>query len=232
MRKGGEVNRMKSMIQDVLSEVKTFIKGSTFDAILPPLVFLIMNNIVTLETASLGAIGMALLILAYRRMKKQTWAYAVGGLIGVVIAAGFALIAGNAKDYFLPSLVSSGFFFVVCVLSLLIKKPLAAWISHLTRGWTRSWFWREDIAPAYQEVTLFWSFLILIRLVFLISVYVSGDAWLLFLSNILLGFPATLIVLMLSYIYGIWRLKKLKGPGIDEYDQKVLPPWRGQTKGF
>jgi hypothetical protein len=152
--------------------------------------------------------------------------------VGVIVAAGFAVIAGNAKDFFLPSLISGGFLLILCVMTLIIKKPLAAWVSHLTRGWTKSWFWRSDILPAYQEVTLFWSLFILIRLVILTSVYVVGETWLLFLSNSILGFPATLTVLILSYIYGIWRLKQLKGPGIDEYNANSLPPWRGQTKGF
>jgi hypothetical protein len=39
-------------------------------------------------------------------------------------------------------------------------------------------------------------------------------------------------VLVLSYIYGIWRLRKLKGPGIDEYLENKTAPFRGQTRGF
>jgi len=219
-------------MKDLFNEVKQFIKGSTFDALLPPLVFLILRNSVSIGIASGSACCMAIISLLYRCVKKQPWVYSIGGLLGVVIASAFALIAGNAKDFFLPSFISGGFLFALCLITLIINKPLAAWVSHLTRGWTKTWFWREDILPAYQEVTIFWSIFILIRLVILLSVYFSGETWLLFLSNIILGFPATLIVLMLSYIYGIWRLKKLKGPGIDEYNNKTLPPWIGQTKGF
>ena len=223
---------MKSILKDVLSEVKAFVKGNTLDALLPPLIFIMMSNFLSVEIASISAIGVALLTFLYRLLKRQSGVYAIGGLIGVVLASGFALLAGNAKDYFLPDLIGGAFLLLLCLLSLIFKKPLAAWVSHLTRGWTRSWFWREDILPAYQEVTMFWSLFIFIRLLILLSVYFSGEAWLLFFSNILLGFPATLLVLMLSYIYGIWRLKKLKGPGVDEYNNKALPPWRGQTKGF
>lgn len=51
-------------------------------------------------------------------------------------------------------------------------------------------------------------------------------------ANILLGFPTTLGVLILTLIYGIWRLKNLGGPGIDEFREGKEPPWIGQRKGF
>jgi len=54
----------------------------------------------------------------------------------------------------------------------------------------------------------------------------------LFLINTLLGFPVTIAVLVLSYVYGIWRLKQLGGPGIDEFRAHAPKPWRGQTRGF
>lgn len=47
-----------------------------------------------------------------------------------------------------------------------------------------------------------------------------------------LGLPVTISVLVLSYIYGVWRLKKLGGPGIEEYRKKSPRPWKGQMKGF
>ena len=46
------------------------------------------------------------------------------------------------------------------------------------------------------------------------------------------GTPATIAILVLSYIYGIWRLQKLGGPGVDEFIEGKSKPWRGQKKGF
>lgn len=48
----------------------------------------------------------------------------------------------------------------------------------------------------------------------------------------LLGWPVTIVVLVLSYVYGIWRLRKLRGPGVDEFITGKQPPYRGQTRGF
>lgn len=54
----------------------------------------------------------------------------------------------------------------------------------------------------------------------------------LFIINTLLGAPVTLIILSISYIYGIWRLRKLGGPSVDEFVNNEPKPWKGQTKGF
>lgn len=113
-----------------------------------------------------------------------------------------------------------------------IGRPMAAWASHLFRGWEWEWFLRKDIKPAYREVTILWGFLFLVRMTLQIGVYNRGDLLQSTWINTLLGFPATLTVLTISYVYGIWRLKSLKGPGIDEFRAGKSPPYKGQTKGF
>lgn len=106
------------------------------------------------------------------------------GLFGLIraaaIAAGFALIANNAANYYFPKIITSAGLVTLSLMSLGLKKPLAG----------------------------------------------------LFLINTLLGFPVTIAVLILSYVYGIWRLKQLGGPGIDEFRAHAPKPWRGQTRGF
>jgi hypothetical protein len=223
---------MTNLTKDIISELKSFIKGSTMDALIPPILFMIMQNLFTLSVAALVAIGSAGILFLYRLFKKEKWQYAIIGFVGVAIASGFAYIAGNAKNYFLPDIIGAIFTFSISLISVVAKKPLAAWVSHLTRGWTIDWFWRKDIKPAYQEVTLFWTFFFFLRLVILISVFTSGNTLILFVSNFILGFPTTILILTISYIYGIWRLKTLKGPGIDEYNDNKEPPWHGQRKGF
>lgn len=223
---------MSQIFKDITDELKVFIKGNTFDAVIPPLIFIFIQNSFALITAISISLTLAFMLFLYRIYGKQKWQYSIGGLIGVFIASGFAFIAGNAKDYFLPELISGLFFSLLSLLTLIIKKPLAAWTSHLTRGWKREWYWRSDIRPAYQEVTVFWTIFLFLRLLALTYVYLNGNTFSLFLSNLILGFPTTLLVLIITYIYGIWRLSKLKGPSIDEFTNLTPPPWKGQKKGF
>lgn len=223
---------MSPLLKDIKNEVKSVIGGKTLGAILPPLVFVIANNLFELFWGIVSAVLTALLLGAVRYIKGESVKYAVGGLLGVLIASAFAYYAGNAANYFLPRIITSGFLFIAAIVTLLIGKPMAAIASHLSRGWEMSWFLRRDVKPAYAEVTLMWGVLFLIRMILQLRLYQGGDllkqAWI----NTLLGTPATLSVLILSYIYGIWRLKKLGGPGIDEFRDKKEPPYRGQIKGF
>lgn len=223
---------MSSLFNDIQQEVKGIIGGKTIGAIVPPIVYVLANNIFGLFWGAVAAALTAVLFGIQRYLKGETIKYAAGGLAGVLIAAAFAYYAGNAADYFIPRMLNSAFFFIAALVTAIAGRPLAAIASHLSRGWEMDWFMRRDIKPAYTEVTIIWSALFLLRLYLQILLYRSGDLIQLAWANTLLGFPATLSVLVLSYIYGIWRLKRLGGPGIDEYRDKKEPPYRGQTRGF
>jgi len=217
---------------EILEELRSVISGKTFDALLPPLVFVLINSILGLDAAVVTALALAVLLGATRIIRKHTWQYALGGLAGVALASGLAYLTRSAASYFIPAIVSSGLLLMLTLGSLAAGKPLAAWVSHLTRGWPLEWFWRMDVKPAYREVTIFWLALIMVRLIIQVTLYQRGDpagmAW----ANILLGWPVIIIGLVLSYLYGIWRLRQLGGPGVDEFQAGKEPPWQGQTRGF
>lgn len=221
-----------SKTHEIGEELKSVLSGRTMDALLPPLVFVIVNGFFSLEVAVISALSLAVLLAGVRIIRRQSWYYALGGLLGVGLAAGLALLTRNAASYFLPTIVGSGLMVLVMLVSLFIGKPLAAWLSHLTRGWPLDWFWRKDVRPAYQEVTWLWALLLAMRLGVQVVLYQRGDAATLGWANILLGWPVTIGVLVVSYIYGIWRLRRLGGPGVHEFRDDTAPPWEGQTRGF
>lgn len=218
--------------REILEELRSVLSGKTLDAILPSLFFVIFNNLLGLEAASAIAITTALSFGVYRLRRKQNARYAFGGLLGVVIAVVFAYFAGSAADFFLPRIISSGGMVLVSLLTLFTRKPLAAWISHLTRGWPMEWFRRPDVLPAYREVTILWTVLLAVRFMVQLQLYQGNDLNQIFLISTLMGTPGTIFVLVLSYVYGIWRLKNLRGPGVDEYLEGKPAPWRGQNRGF
>jgi hypothetical protein len=218
--------------QEIWEELKSVLSGKTIDALIPPIVFVIVNGLFGLEAAVISALALAVLLGIFRLIRKQSWVYALGGLLGVGLAAGLALLTQQAASYFIPAMISSALFVLAALVSNLIGKPLAAWVSHLTRGWPLAWFWRGDIKPAYREVTWFWAVFFGIRLGLQVVLYLEGEAGTLAWANTLLGWPVTILVLVASYIYGIWRLQKLAGPGVDEFEAGKAPPWVGQKRGF
>ncbi len=223
---------MSKLTSEIWEELRGVLSGNTLDALIPPVVFVFAQSQTNLSMAVFVAAATALVLGLFRAAKKQKWQYALGGLAGVLIAGGFAYLAGNATNFFLPKIVSSSALLVLTLVTLIMGKPLAAWVSHLSRGWELEWFWRPDVKPAYREVTLFWAAFFAFRILLLITLYLAGDVWRLLWANTLLGLPANVGVLVASYLYGIWRLRRLGGPGIEEYREEASPPWKGQTRGF
>lgn len=223
---------MKTKGKEIIEELKSVVTGKTLDALLPPLLFVVVNGVFGLDIAVIAALGLALMLGVIRLARRQTWQYALGGLLGVALASGLAYLTRSAASYFIPAIISSALLLLLALASLLIGKPMAAWASHLTRGWPLDWFWRRDIKPAYREVTILWAAFFLMRLTIQFILFQGGDAARLAWANTLLGWPVTILILVLSYIYGLWRLRNLGGPGVEEYQEGLEPPWRGQTRGF
>ncbi len=223
-------NRKKG--SEVLEELRSVLSGKTLDALIPPVVFVVVNAIWGLTWALILALGLAFILALFRLMRKQPWLYALGGLLGVALAAGLAYLTQSAVNYFIPALISSGVLVLMAAVSLIIRKPLAAWASHLTRGWPLDWFWRSDVRPAYQEVTWIWAVFFGLRFLLQFQLYQRSQTANLAWVNILLGWPVTIGILVISYLYGIWRLRRLGGPGVDEFQEGKAPPWQGQRRGF
>ena len=219
-------------LKDLFSEIKLIFSGKTLDAIVPPLVFVVVNGYLGLSIAIIVSLVIALIFFIYRVVSKQSFSYALFGLVGILLAGGFAFVANNATNFFLPDIITNGFILLLSIGSLIINKPIAAYLSHLTRGWTLNWFWRKDILPAYREVTYMWTAFFLIRTIIQVVLFIGNDVNALLWTSTIMGLPATFLILTISYVYGIWRLKQLGGPGIDEFDANKKPPYRGQNRGF
>jgi hypothetical protein len=218
--------------KEIMEELHSIFLHKTFDALLPPLIYGVSNAIWGLQTAVILAVATALINFSRRIIREENWKYSLAGLIGVIFASSLAYLSNNASNYFIPALTSSSLFLLASVITLLLGKPLAAWASHLSRGWPLDWFWRDDVKPPYREVTILWAFYFAFRLAIQLRIFFSEAVLNLAWVNIILGWPAIIVVLSISYIYGIWRLNNLGGPGVDEFKEGKAPPWDGQKKGF
>ena len=223
---------MKQLLKDIIDELIYVLKGNTLDILIPPILFYLTLTFLSLIYALVISLLFAVVMLTIRLYKKEKWYYALGGIAGTTFAAIMVYINNNASNFFLPDLIGTGVFIIVTIVSLIIKKPLAMLASHITRGWDIDWFLRKDIYPAYVEVTYFWLGFFMIRFGVELSLYLTSTTEDLVIANIIMGLPLLIIVLTLSYVYGIWRLQSLDGPGIDEYLDGKEPPYRGQRKGF
>ena len=223
---------MKRLLKEIAEELVLVLKGRTLDTLIPPILFAITLGIFNLEIALIISVLLALIILGFRVFKKEEKKYAFFGVVAVSVAALFSYLNQNPVTYFIPDIIGSAVSVMIAIVSLMIRKPMAAYLSHLTRGWPLEWFWRDDVRPAYKEVTYLWLFYFVFRTVLETTIYLTGNVNQFVWVNTLLGFPLLISILTISYIYGIWRLRKLGGPGVDEYISGQEPPYKGQTRGF
>jgi hypothetical protein len=224
------INKMNELLQEFRTVFSG--RGNTLDTIIPPLLYALVNMLAGPLPAVLSAVILAAILTVLRLVRKQSWLYALSGLVLTLLAAGLAWFTQNAASFFLPDLITSGTLLAAALLSIWFKKPLAAWSSHLTRAWPKEWYWLPNIRPAYTEVTWMWAAFIAARLIAEYLLYQQGNVSLLGLANVLLGWPVTIVVLVMSYLYGIWRLTKLGGPSVEEFLSHQPAPWKGQKKGF
>ncbi|MFC2026269.1 DUF3159 domain-containing protein [Chloroflexota bacterium] len=227
-----EVNPGK--FQELIAELRSVMsgRGGWIDSVIPPVIFLIFNALTNFEIALWGSLGTALLIAGYRLFKRQAVRYAMGGIGGVLLAILIARLLGEAQGFFLPGIVTGVFTVFLCFVSVLIKRPMVAWTSYLTRRWPLDWYWHKRVRPAYTEVTLVWGVFFTTRTLIQYWLFQEGETSTLGIVQLISGWPALILLLVASYLYGQWRLGNLKGPSVEEFKSGSEPPWQGQTRGY
>ena len=225
---------MSDKIREVADEFRTVVAGRSnlLDSIVPPVLFLIINALWGFQYAMWGSLIVAGVITLIRLGRRQSLLYALGGIGGVLLAILLAQVLGRAEGYFLPGIITGGLTVLVCLVSILARRPLVAWTSYIARRWPRAWYWHPRVRPAYSEVTWFWTVFFGLRLVLEVVLFREEAADLLAVAKVLTGWPATIVLLVVSYLYGTWRLRNLAGPSVEEFKQGAEPPWEGQRRGF
>lgn len=227
MSQNDRVQEIKEELQSVLTG-----RGNWLDAVLPPALFILLNAFLGLNIAVGGAISAALLFSAYRLIRRQPVRYAIGGIGAVLLAAGIAFFTGRAEGYFLPGMITGVFTVILCIVSVLARRPLVAFTSYIARRWPLDWYWHPRVRPAYSEVTIAWAVFFGLRTFLQFELFQEQAASSLGIFQILSGWPATILLLIISYLYGLWRLGNLEGPSVEEFKQGTNPPWEGQKRGF
>jgi len=224
---------MPNKARELLEEFRAVTgKVGLLDTILPPILFLLLNGLAGFTSAMIGALGLSFVIAILRLRRGQSLLYALAGMGSVGLAIALALLLGRSEGFFLPGIVNGGLTVALALVSLLIRKPMVAWTSYLARRWPLDWYWHDRVRPAYTEVTVAWLLYFAVKLFWQVSLFQGNAVNELALVNTLTGWPATIILLILSYLYGTWRLAQLRGPSVEEFRNDAPAPWSGQRRGF
>lgn len=167
-------------------------QGALITAI-PTTVFVIVNVTASLKPAIIAAVASALVLTAYRLVRKQPVQQALSGLFGVVIAAIIAARTGQARGYFLLGIWTSFAYAVPFAISMLVKRPLVGLLWEFLDPTPSDddvpWHRRRPLLMAYTWSTLAATLVFLARGIVQLRLY--GDkatGWLAF-ARIAMGYP-------------------------------------------
>lgn len=220
--------------QDIRDEIRSLFVGDRTlgDSFAPPLLFVMVNAVWSLGAASIVAVAAGAAVAAWRVRRGQQVGYALGGIAAVGFAAFLALRSGRAESYFLPGIVSAFGWAAAALLSIVARRPLAAWSSWAYRRWPLEWYWRPDVRPAYTLVSWIWLAYFALRGAGSLWLFVAEQPEALAVFKTATSWPTILPLLILSYRVGVAKRDSLGGPNVEEHVAGAEPPYDGGQRGF
>ena len=184
-------------------------KRGLIDSGLPAVVFVLVNSVVqafssreaALNAAMASAIGVGVLVVLLRLVRKETLQQAISGFIGLAIAVYFARRFGEARGFFLPGIFINVAYGLVFLGSALIGRPLVGAIYSAIDGLDKRWREEPRLRRIFAVATFGWSLVFASRAVVQGVLYAMDRPGLLAAARLLMGWPLTIGAVALTVAY-------------------------------
>ncbi|MGY0232352.1 DUF3159 domain-containing protein [Longispora urticae] len=172
-----------------------------------PVVVFVLGNVLfgyfktphALNWAIGSAVASALLIAGYRLYRKETVRHAVNGLVGIGIGAFLAYRTGDAKNFYLPGIITNGVYAAALLGSVLVNKPIIGYLwSVVANGGRQDWIGRPELTRTFRWLTCFWAGIFLFKGLVQYLIYLDGNATYLGVARLALGYPPWLLGLAIT----------------------------------
>jgi Protein of unknown function (DUF3159) len=187
-------------------------RRAVVDTGLGPVAFVVANALFGLHTAAYVAIGLALVIMVERLIRRRPVTNAVGGVLGTGLAVFIALRSGHASGYFVPRMLYAAGLAVLFAGSAIVRRPLLGYIVAALYRAPEGWLRHPGARRACAEVTFAWALLFAFRAAVYAILIPIGSTGALATASIVMGWPAFGLLLFLSYRYLPRRLEQLGAP--------------------
>ena len=183
------VDTVEAIVRRQLAKALGGIRG-TVEAAVPTAAFAIVWMATRQLELALGvSIGAAAVLLAARLVQRQTLQFVLTSMIGIAVAAFFALRSGKAEDAFLPGIMYNAVVAAVVIFSIIVRWPFIGFLIGSVTGDPTGW--RKDPAIVRLCTRLTWLFVLpnVIRVAVQWPIYLTGNVGLLAAAKIALGWP-------------------------------------------
>ncbi|WP_051717537.1 DUF3159 domain-containing protein [Streptomyces megasporus] len=173
------------------------------DTTVPGLVFVLIYTIKRdMHLAAYAALGLSVLLALVRLVRRETLKHAFSGVFGVAIGAVFAMMSGDAKNFYLPGMLYTLGLAVAYCLSAMLRFPLIGVLLGPLMRENLSWRTRNPgRLKAYTKATWAWGLVLLGKSAILFPIYFWGDVTQLGWVKVALGIPPLLLCVYLTYVF-------------------------------
>lgn len=222
-----------AMRREIAADVRSLLgpERAIGDSVVPPVAFFATNAIAGLEWAAVVGLAAGVGVAGWRVVRRHRLAAAIYGLSAVVIAVVSALRTDRAAGYVLPTIVITVGLALLTAASIVARRPMVAWVSRFVRGWPASWYWRDDVRPAYSHTSWYWFGFYLVRAAAVWVAFSYAGLGVLLVVRILVSWPTMFPLVVVTYVRGNGMLARLGGPSVADHLAVAPRPWARQ-RGF
>ncbi|WP_277441373.1 DUF3159 domain-containing protein [Streptomyces sp. SPB162] len=192
----------RAITEAALFEAFGGIRGMV-ETTVPGLVFVLIYTINRdIHIAAIAALSLSVLLGIARLVRKDTLKHAFSGVFGVAFGAVFAMMSGDAKNFYLPGMLYTLGLAVAYIATAIAGVPLLGLILGPVFKENLSWRKRNPgRLRAYTKASWAWGLILLAKSAILFPLYWWGDATQLGWVKVALGIPPMLLSVYLTWIF-------------------------------
>jgi hypothetical protein len=139
--------------------------------------------------------ALAVIALVIRIVQKQPVQFVVNSMVGIAIAAVFALRSGKAEDVFLPGIIYNAAYAALMTLSILSRWPVVGIMIGSVTGDLAGWRSDPGIVRLCSRLTWLLVLPCAVRVAVQYPLYLAGEVGWLGATKIALGWPLQIAAL-------------------------------------
>ncbi|MFD4987249.1 DUF3159 domain-containing protein [Streptomyces sp. NPDC058374] len=173
------------------------------ETVLPGLLFVTIYTVnADLHVSAIAALAVSLVLGVARLVRRDTVKHAFSGVFGVAFGVVFAMMTGNAKDFYLPGMVYTLGLAVAYIGTAVAGVPLIGLILGPIFKENLSWRTRNPgRKKAYTRASYAWGFILLAKCAILFPLYWWADTTQLGWVLVSLKIPPFLLAVWLTWVF-------------------------------
>ncbi|MEV5331343.1 DUF3159 domain-containing protein [Streptomyces werraensis] len=173
------------------------------ETVLPGLLFVSIYTVnKNLHMSALAALGVALVMVVVRLARRDTVKHAFSGVFGVGFGVVFAMMTGNAKDFYLPGMLYTLGLAVAYIVTAMAGVPLIGLMLGPVFKENLSWRTRNPgRKKAYTKASWAWGLILLAKCAILFPLYWWADTTQLGWVLVALKIPPFLLAVYLTWVF-------------------------------